>query len=393
MNKRKNEIMYIVVVLFWFSMYVYVPTLTPYAQKLGASMQLVGMIIGSYGFTQMIVRIPIGVVCDKTGNKKNFVIMGCALLLLSGVGLYFAKSPILILIFRGLSGVAAGTWVAFTVLYSEYFNKDQAANSMGNIIACNSFGNLIGVFLGGLFSQTFGQKSTFILAFITAGIAFILSFFVYEDKNYIESSVSVKKIINTGLNKNVLIPSAISIFLQAIIFSSMFGYTPAVNTSGGMSSFQLGLVSTFFLIAKIGGAKLSGGYFEKNYGYDKSISLGFLLIAIMTAFTVNVSSNPILSYSVHVVGGCGYGITMSLLMSYVISETDKNSKTIAMGIFQSIYGIGMFAGPVISGYLIKWIGYGANYTILTILGVISSIFSLVFLKSKDVVIIEDVDKL
>ena len=388
MYKRKNLIMYIVVILFWFSMYVYVPTLTPYAQKLGASMQLVGMIIGSYGFTQMIVRIPIGIVCDKTGNKKNFVIIGCALLFLSGLGLYFAKSPILILIFRGLSGVAAGTWVAFTVLYSEYFNENQAANSMGNILACNSFGNLIGVFFGGLFSQTYGQKSTFILAFITAGIAFILSFFVYEDRKYIESSVSVKKIINTGLDKNVLIPSFISIFLQAIIFSSMFGYTPAVNTIGGMSSFQLGLVSTFFLISKIGGAKLSGQYFEKNYGYGKSISFGFLLIAIMTAFTVNVSSNPILSYLVHVVGGCGYGITISLLMSYIISETDKSRKTIAMGIFQSIYGIGMFAGPVISGYIIKWIGYGANYTILTILGVISSIFSLMFLKSKSVIVVD-----
>lgn len=391
MYKRKNLIMYIVVILFWFSMYVYVPTLTPYAQKLGANMQLVGMIIGSYGFTQMIVRIPIGIVCDKTGNKKNFVIIGCALLFLSGLGLYFAKSPILILIFRGLSGVAAGTWVAFTVLYSEYFNENQAANSMGNILACNSFGNLIGVFFGGLFSQTYGQESTFILAFITAGIAFILSFFVYEDKNHIESSVSIKKIINTGLEKNVLIPSFISIFLQAIIFSTMFGYTPAVNTNGGMTSFQLGLVSTFFLISKIGGAKLSGEYFKKNYGYGKSISLGFLLIAIMTAFTVNVSSNPILSYLVHVVGGCGYGITISLLMSYIISETDKSSKTIAMGIFQSIYGIGMFAGPVISGYIIKWIGYGANYTILTILGVISSIFSLMFLKSKSVIVVEDTE--
>lgn len=64
-----------------------------------------------------------------------------------------------------------------------------------------------------------------------------------------------------------------------------------------------------------------------------------------------------------------------------------------MGIFQSIFGIGMFAGPVISGYIIDWTGYGVNYITLTILGVISSIFSLVFLKSKDVVIIEDADKL
>jgi MFS family permease len=378
--------------LFWLSMYIYVPTLAPYAQELGASVHMVGMIIGSYGFTQMLVRIPIGIICDKTGKKKNFVIIGCAMLFLSGLGLYFAKSPILVLIFRGLCGVAAGTWVAFTVLYSEYFKEDQVANSMGNLLACNSFGNLLGVFFGGVISQHYGQKSTFFVAFIAAGIAFIFSFFVYEERNSIKTSVSVKEIISTGFDKNVLIPSIIVIFLQAIIFSSIFGYTSAVNTYGRMTSFQLGLVSTFFLISKIGGAKLSGGYFEKNYGFGKSISLGFLLIAIMTVLTVRVSSNPILSYFVHAIGGCGYGITITLLMSYVIRGTDKGKKTIAMGFFQSIFGIGMFAGPVISGYFINWWGFTANYLVLTVVGMTCSILSLLFLDSKNIIVISDIEQ-
>lgn len=382
MYKYRNGIMYITVILFWISLYIYVPILTPYSQEIGAGVQLVGMIIGSYGFTQMLVRIPIGVICDSTGKKKNFVIIGCALLFLSGLGLYLFINPILVLVFRGLSGVAAGTWVAFTVLYTEYFREDQSASSMGNILACNSFGNLIGVFFGGVISQSYGYRATFIVAFIAAGIAFILSFFVYENPNYIKNDVSTKEIISIGLNKNVLIPSILAIFMQAIIFSSMFGYTPAVNKLGGMTSFQLGLVSTFFLITKIGGSKISGGQLGEKYGFGKSISIGFTLLGIMTMFTVMSSSSSISSYLVHAIGGCGYGITITLLMSYIVSETEKGKKTIAMGFFQSIYGIGMFVGPVISGYFINWFSFGFNYMILTAIALLCATYSFLFVKSK-----------
>nr|WP_312579190.1 MFS transporter [Sedimentibacter sp.] len=382
MYKYRNIVMHITVILFWISLYIYVPILTPYSQEIGAGVQLAGMIIGSYGFTQMIVRIPIGVISDRTGKKKTFVIIGCALLFLSGLGLYLFENPIAVLIFRGLGGIAAGTWVSFTVLYTEYFTEDKSSISMGNILVSNSLGNLLGVFFGGVLSQSYGYASTFIAAFITGGLSFLFSFFVYENPNSTKSNVSAMEVISIGLNKNVLIPSILAIFMQVIIFSSMFGYTPSVNKLGGMTSFQLGLVSTFFLIAKMSGSKISGGQLRERFGFGKSTSIGFILMGIMTVLTVTASSNSIFSYIVHAIGGCGYGVTISLLMSYIVSETEKGRKTIAMGFFQSIYGIGMFAGPVISGYFINWLGFGFNYMILTVLALVCAAYSFLFVKSK-----------
>ena len=75
-NQRKKgyrlPLFCLVTSLFWFSMYTYVPVLTSYIESLGASHKMAGAIIGSYGFVQMILRIPLGILSDRM-HKKRFL--------------------------------------------------------------------------------------------------------------------------------------------------------------------------------------------------------------------------------------------------------------------------------------------------------------------------------
>ena len=60
--------------LFWFSMYTYPSFLSGYVQNvLGAGSVLVGMIVGSYGFVQMLLRIPLGICSDRVKKRRVFV--------------------------------------------------------------------------------------------------------------------------------------------------------------------------------------------------------------------------------------------------------------------------------------------------------------------------------
>ena len=54
------------VALFWFSMYTYSPIFTVYIKGF-SSTQMAGTIIASYGFVQMCLRIPIGILSDNSG--------------------------------------------------------------------------------------------------------------------------------------------------------------------------------------------------------------------------------------------------------------------------------------------------------------------------------------
>lgn len=79
---NKKTLFSVVTILFFFSLYAYIPQLSSYARELGASYKLIGLIGGAYGFTQTILRVPIGIISDKLRMRKVFIILElCALLL------------------------------------------------------------------------------------------------------------------------------------------------------------------------------------------------------------------------------------------------------------------------------------------------------------------------
>ena len=95
--------------LYWFSLYTYIPTFSPYLKSLGISYKMIGIILGSYGFTQMLLRIPLGVFSDRINKRKIFVLLGVLLGALSALGLWAFANPYLILLFRALAGAPAGS--------------------------------------------------------------------------------------------------------------------------------------------------------------------------------------------------------------------------------------------------------------------------------------------
>jgi len=101
---------YLVTSLFWFSLYAFVPNLPIYAESLGASNKLIGLIISSYGFVQMVLRLPLGIYSDKINARKRFILLGILISVISSLGMGFFKNPWSLLIFRGLSGAAAAAW-------------------------------------------------------------------------------------------------------------------------------------------------------------------------------------------------------------------------------------------------------------------------------------------
>ena len=60
----KRALLCTVTALFWFAQYVYVPFLTPYLLSLSITATVTGVIVGAYGVTQMLLRIPLGLALD-----------------------------------------------------------------------------------------------------------------------------------------------------------------------------------------------------------------------------------------------------------------------------------------------------------------------------------------
>lgn len=75
MSQRSVNLFLAVDFLYWSSMYLYVPILAVQARDLGASMGLIGLIVGSYGLAQLMLRFPLG---KRTAQARSeFVSWTC----------------------------------------------------------------------------------------------------------------------------------------------------------------------------------------------------------------------------------------------------------------------------------------------------------------------------
>lgn len=88
-----------------------------------------------------------------------------------------------------------------------------------------------------------------------------------------------------------------------------------------------------------------------------SVILGLIILGIARNFTLLLLSQ--------VLFGCAYGISYPLFLDQSIKYTTPNNRGVGMGMFQSIYAIGMFGGPLFSTYLNAKFGLMMTVSILS----------------------------
>jgi MFS transporter, DHA1 family, multidrug resistance protein len=90
-------------------------------ESLGGRYTFIGIVLGSYGLMQLLFRLPIGIISELIKLRKPFIIFGMFTSTLSCMMFSITDSLGWILLARGFAGLAAASWVAFTVLYPSYF--------------------------------------------------------------------------------------------------------------------------------------------------------------------------------------------------------------------------------------------------------------------------------
>ena len=350
----KIHLLYTVTALFWFSTYIYSPVLPTYIKSLGASYLMVGLILGCYGVGQLVFRVPIGIISDRLGKRKIFISLGFLSLVISSAGLYLYDQPMLILVFRSFSGVASAFWVIFTVLYSSYFDESEATKAVGILNAFCNGGILLGLVSGGFIVDGFGVRATFFVSLIIAAIGLLLSFGISE-KKLERKPAQVKELLTVVREGNFQTVAAIGVICQFVSFATIYGFTPVVAKNLGASEFQIAMLTALSAVPGVIGSALSGSFFARKLGERRTIIYG-LIISAASCCIIPFSHNLAMLSVSQLLGGFGTGTVFPLLMGLSIQNVPGDKRATAMGVFQAIYGLGMFMGPTVVGALTDGIG-------------------------------------
>ena len=345
--KRNKLLLSLVVVFFWFAQYVYVPFQTPYLTGLGIASATTGVILGAYGLSQTLVRIPVGVFADKRNRHKYFIAFGALGAGAASLLRFLSPTAEAFLIANLISGLASSMWISFTLLYASYFDPSETKKALGNITALNNMGILVGFIAGSIVAEMVDIEMLFVLSLASGLIGFIISLFIREAKSP-PRDISIKELLKALKNKRLIAFAIIAMLMQAISLGTMLSFTSDVAKALGGTNFEIGLCSSICIVFSIISSAFVGTKPAAKIGDRRLITFFFLCLVVYCVLVPRAGSITALCF-LQILGGLGTASIFALAMSNAIAEIPPEKKSTAMGFHQAVYGIGMTLGPAIMG--------------------------------------------
>ena len=378
--KKREPLLLTVTFFFWFALYTYPAILTPYLTELGASLTMAGIVVGSYGFTQTLLRLPAGILSDRWRNKKYFVVAGLFFTMMSALGLFLFNDIWLILLFRAMAGISAATWVHSSTLYLSYYPPESSARAMGHLSFVNSIGLMSAMLAGSFLAQAAGWSMAFLLASIVAAAGLLLSLLVQDNRPDKESSPpTLRSALTIGKDYTLFWTSVLALLSQLVNFATTQGFVPEFARQLGASRGTIGMLSAFALLPRALAALLGGSLLARWFRLRTLISVGFLLTGIFTCLLPLVTSLPML-FAFQFAAGIGSGFQMTLLMSICTRTIPISQKASAMGFYQAVYGIGMVTGPVLIGRLADVFSLGTGFIVAGSVALLTAVLAILALQ-------------
>ncbi|MGC9520376.1 MAG: MFS transporter [Anaerolineae bacterium] len=353
-SRRRSRALYVTAVaLYWASLYFYVPTLSVYVESKTTRLGLVGVVLSMYGLWQAVVRLPLGIVADWVGRRKPFIIGGFVLAGLGALTMGLAGDIGGLILGRALTGFAAGSWVLLVVGFSAFFPPEDAVRASGILTAIGGISRMIVTSISGPLNALGGYQLPFFMAVGAAALATVVMFLV-EERNGGVNAPTFREIGALITRRDVLIPPILGLVMQYAIWSSTFGFTPNLAKYLGANDTLLGILVSLN-VAVVTAGNLATTAMVRRIGARWMVVLSFLFVGLGLGALSLARGIPVVITG-QVFMGLASGVGYPLLMGLTIRYVDSGQRATAMGLYQSVYAIGMFSGPWLSGVVADSIG-------------------------------------
>lgn len=345
--------------VFWFSLYLYIPYLTPHLLTMGISASLTGLIVAAHAFVQMITRFPMGIAASRRGTHKRTIVMGMAMSAVSAAIMYWFPSAAMLCVGNALSGYSSAAYIGFTVVYGKYYPAQQSDKAMGLLSAIVESGILAAFVVGGFLDAAGGIHLIFLVACLSGAAGFVLSLFVKDVKlpKTPETLSAVRKVMT---NKMLILSSVLCILLKMIVFGTAFGFTPKLARDIGAQGIELGLINAIFIAASVLSSFLVATKLGRRIGDVRLSALGFVCLGVYCSCITFLHSIP-LFMCIQFVGGLGYASLTAIFMSNATRSLPDTQKSAGQGLYQALDSLGSTLGPIMIGVFVDLFSYTAAF--------------------------------
>jgi MFS family permease len=348
-----------------------IPIFPGFAQKVGASLSM----LGSYGsvsaLTMLLLSLPLGRLSDKHGRKR-MMIPGLVLFIIVPLSYLMVASPLHLYPIRLLLGLGVG--LIFNngfLLMTEVAEPSFRSTAQGMYMTSMGIGFTVGPLIGGFTTKLYGSDVSFMISAGFGVLSLLLIFFVRENSRVISGKTRENITISSIIKDRRVLAAGVSNYLNSLMFNALTLFFPVYGASVGFDESQIGTGFTARGLASTV-VRLPVGSFTKHIRAFYLMLFGLILSAV-TIFSVSQSSVLIMVSILLGIQGIAYGIYYTSGNVYVALHSDEEFRGTAMAMYSMFGNLSGIINPLILGLIAETIGSkGALQfsTVFTLIGVV-----------------------
>jgi len=356
------------VALFWASLYLYAPTLPVYVKEKVGNLSVVGVVLSMYGLWQAILRFPLGLASDRLGWRKPFIISGFILSAVGAMVLNAGNNGLWLGTGRAITGLAAATWVPLVVVFSTLFPPKETVRASAILTMVNSFSIMVATSLTGWLNGLGGGYSIAFFCAAGAAVGAALIVATIREPRTQPKPIELNRLTSLITRADVYRPAFLAALYQFVVWSTTSSFTAILARNLGASDTLISILSSSGTGVVLLGNLLTATR-THHIGKRPLITIGFITLSAGAILAALSPSLPWLFIGQYMVNFSA-GVLQPLLMGMSIEKVDGSNRATAMGLYQAVYGIGMFIGPLAGGRLAEWLGLQPMFSITGAVGLV-----------------------
>lgn len=328
------------------------PIVAGYAESLGASGMLMGVVAGSMSFISLFCRPIAGNLSDRT-SKRTLVAAGTVLYFAAGLLYYFAGSPIMLIMARVINGVGfACCSVCLATWMSLLLPIRHMGAGMGLYGTMNALAMAVGPAFGIRAQKYIGYRLTFLSSLVLAAIMLIAMLMVKNGGQPVrkkQTSISATKKHRFSI-RSILEPRVVPLSLTFMMFAIAYFANQSFIVSYVQSRHLPVSSDLFFMFYAVALLVLRLGlrdlFDSKGFRFWLTVcSLGML--AMLACMTFLFNDWMLLLAAIFT--AVGYGLMSSVTQAQAVVIAGRERSGIANSTYYAGIDLGMSVGPFVGG--------------------------------------------
>jgi len=364
---------FLIVMVDVLGLTIILPLLPFYAERLGASPTVVGLLVSTYAACQLVAGPVLGQMSDRVGRRPLLLVsqMGTFIgfLILAWAG--FNGLLWLVFVSRVIDGLTAGNLSLAQAYISDVTRPEERAKSFGVIGVAFGIGFLIGPAISG-FLSIFGYQYPIFAAAALSFTSILSTYFLLPSAPVIPESEKREgppppagrrlRVLDWGHYATYFKrPALASLLWQFFSFTFTFaifmsGFALFAERRYTWNGHPFGVKEVGYVFAYVGflGIILQGGLIGRlvrKFGEEKLVFSGFVTATAgfaLMGFTYRLPGLLVASS----IASFGTGVLRPALTSLITQRAGREEQGVVLGLTQSLMSVAQIIGPVIAGFLI-----------------------------------------